>query len=77
VWLSDGDEGSPACPLCEFGDWKGALAIGLAEGETRVDVPVPARHLMEVHGLTEYAGWQVWEHPGDYEKITEFLGTPN
>ena len=74
VWFSYGHAGSQPCPTCGFGQWDHTLSISLAEGDTRVDVPVQALHLMEVHGQTEFAGWQVWEHPGDYEKLCDFFG---
>ncbi len=64
-------------PVCGFGVWKNALDMSLAVGETRVDIPAQARHLMEGHGLTEYVGWQVWNDPGDFEKLRDFLSVPN
>ena len=64
-------------PVCGVGDWKNALDISLAEDGTRVDIPAQARHLMEVHGLTEYVVWQVWNHPGDLDKMRGFLDIPN
>jgi len=76
-WIFDGYEGSQSFLMFEFDDWKQTLAISLAIGEACVDIPAQARHLMEVHGLTDYAGWQVWNHPGDYEKIADFLGMAN
>jgi hypothetical protein len=74
VWFFYGPEDELPCPICGFEHWKDILAISLAEGENRVDIPTSARHLMEVHGLTEYTGWQVWQHPGDYEKLIALLG---
>jgi len=73
VWFTPGKGRSKPCPLCGESDWKRALDMSLAEVETRVHVPAPARHLMEVHGLTEVTNWQVWNHPGDFENLLDFL----
>ena len=63
--------------MFEFDDWNQTLVISLAVGETCVNIPAQARHLMEGHGLTEYVGWQDWNHPGDFEKLRNFLGVLN
>jgi hypothetical protein len=74
VWFSPGKRRGNVCPLCGDRDWENALEISLAEGETRVYIPPPARHLMEAHRLTEVPDWQVWNHPGDFEILMDFLG---
>ena len=74
VWFSPGKSRGIVCPLCGDRDWEDALEISLAEGESRIHIPAPARHLMEAHGLTEVTDWQVWNHPRDFETIMEFLG---
>ena len=74
VWFSLGKSRGIVCPLCGDRDWEDALEISLAEGESRIHIPAPARHLMEAHGLTEVTDWQVWNHPRDFETIMEFLG---
>jgi hypothetical protein len=74
VWFTTAGGRSRPCPLCGFDDWKGSLDTSLAEGETRLDIPAAARHLMEVHGLAEIPDWQVWDQTGDYEKVQTFFG---
>jgi len=77
VWFSPDEGWSQPCPICGVDDWTYPLAISLAVGETCVNIPAQARHLMEGHGLTEYVGLQVWNNPGDFEKLRDFLSVPN
>jgi hypothetical protein len=74
VWFSTAGGPSRPCPLCGVDDWKSTLDTSLGEGNNRVDIPAAARHLMEVHGLAEIPDWQVWDRPGDYEKVQTFFG---
>jgi hypothetical protein len=60
------------CPLCGLPCRDPAMRV--AQGETQVDIPVAARHLMEAHGLTAHAGWAVWNAPGDFERLCALLG---
>lgn len=77
VWFSLARARNQPCPLCGVDDWEHTLGISLAEGETRVDIPAATRHLMEVHGLVEIPDWQMWNRPGDYEKVQAFLDMAN
>lgn len=77
VWFSLGKSRSKVCPICGDSDWEGALEMSLAEGKIRVYIPAAARHLMEVHGGTEVKDWQVWNHPGDFEILMDFLDVAN
>ena len=77
IWFSPDEVRSQPCPICGVDDWNQTLVISLEVGETCVNIPAQARHLMEGHGLTEYVGLQVWHNPGDFGKLRDFLGIPN
>ena len=72
IWFPTKRGQPPECPLCGLPCH--GLPMRVAQGETRVDVPVAARHLMEAHGLTEHEGWPAWKNPGDFERLCALLG---
>jgi hypothetical protein len=72
VWFPTKRGKPPICPLCGLPCH--GLPIRVAAGETRVDVPIEARHLMEAHGLTEVEGWPAWNDPDDFERLRALLG---
>ena len=63
-------------PALYFKQLQTVLALGdepLAETQD-VHFPAPLHHLVEVHGLLEVTGWQLWNHRGDFKIFTGFLG---
>jgi hypothetical protein len=60
------------CPLCGLPCRGPGLRV--ARGQTQVDVPVTARHLMEAHGLRAHEDWSVWNDPGDFGRLCALLG---
>jgi hypothetical protein len=72
IWFPAGRGQPPECPMC--GQPCHGPPMRVARGETQVDVPVGARHLMEAHGLTAHEGWPVWNDPGDFERLCALLG---
>jgi hypothetical protein len=71
IWFPTERE-PPECPLC--GLPCNGPALRVAQGETQVDVPVAARHLMEAHGLRAHEDWSVWNDLGDFERLCALLG---
>jgi hypothetical protein len=72
-------EGKPhSCPLCDQPYWENPAIyyreISIAYGDEVINVPRQARHLMELHGLSDYVGWPAWDTPGGYERLCRFLG---
>jgi hypothetical protein len=78
LWYPSRKRKPPACPLCDQPYWKSPAIyyrdISLSTGGVVVHVPAQARHLMELHGLTDYEGWPAWDTPGGYDTLCEFLG---
>jgi hypothetical protein len=78
LWYPPLEGKLPDCPLCDQPYWESTViyyrSISLSSGEEIIHVPAPARHLMELHGLTAYQGWPAWDTPGGYERLCKFLG---
>jgi len=78
LWYPPQEGKPPGCPLCDQPYWESTViyyrSIILSAGEEVMHVPAQARHLMELHGLTAYEGWPVWDTPGGYERLCRFLG---